>query len=88
MMLYVPDKQIARLSLLRDVLTPEHDILVALMLECEQLTVNYMKRAEEVDIRFGDTDSSVDYFLPFAFDQIAVDDKLTTPFCSYFERFK
>ena len=88
--MYVPSKLIPRLAELRDMLSPnrrpEHDVLLPLMLECDQLTVNYLRHSTDIEAL---TDvSHVDYVLPFPFDKVNSAPGATKQFCSYIEQFK
>ena len=88
--MYVPSKLILRLAELRNALSPDHnpqhDLLVPLMFECDQLTVNYLTHSVEITAL---TDASrVDYVIPFPFDKISSVVDATKQFCSYIEQFK
>jgi len=86
--MYVPSRLLARLAELRTALSksdqsPQYDLLVALMLECEQLTVNYFRHSIETAAW-----NSTDYVLPFLFDKVGSFAGVTKQFCSYIEQFK
>ena len=88
--MYVPSKLIPRLAKLRDALsanrTPEHDLLVSLMFECDQHTVNYLRHS--TDIKDVTDTSRVDYVLPFPFEKVNSAPDATKQLCSYIEQFK
>jgi len=88
--MYVPSRLIPQLAELRVALSPNHsphnDLLVALMFECDQLTVNYLRHSIDIDAL---TDPSrADYVLPFPFDKVSSVVDATKQFCSYIEQFK
>jgi len=88
--MYVPSRLIQHLAELREALSPDHnpqhDLLVLLMFECDQLTVNYLRHS--VDIEALTDVSRVDYVLPFPFDKINSVADATKLFCSFIEQFK
>jgi len=88
--MYVPSRLIPRLAELRAALSPDrspqHDLLVPLMFECDQLTVNYLHHS--VDIKALTGASPSDYVLPFPFDKIGSTVDPTKQFCLYIEQFK
>jgi len=88
--MYVPTRLIPQLAELRTALSPshnpQHDLLVHLMFECDQLTVNYLHHS--IDVKALTDPSNVDYVLPFSFDKINSVVDATKQFCSYIEQFK
>jgi len=88
--MYVPSKLIPQLAELRDALStdgsPQYDLLVPLMFECEQLTVNYLRHS--LEIKALNNASLADYVLPFPFDKVNSFADATKQFCSYIEQFK
>ena len=88
--MYLPSRLISQLVELRGALSPDHspqyDLLVALMFECDQLTVNYLRHS--IDIEDLTDASKADYVLPFPFDKVNSVVDATKQFCSYVEQFK
>ena len=88
--MYVPSRLIPRLVELRSALStdhsPQHDVLLPLMFECDQHTVNYLQYS--VDIEALSDVSRVDYVAPFPFDKVKSLVNATKQFCSYVEQFK
>jgi len=88
--MYVPLKLIPQLAELREVLSPdnspEHDLLMSLMFECSQLTVNYLRPSTELEALTNA--SRADYVLPFAFDKVNSIPDVTKQMCLYIEQFK
>lgn len=88
--MYVPSKLIPRLAELRAVLSPDrspdYDVLVPLMFECTQHTVNYLRHSTDIEDL---TDASrADYVLPFPFDKVKSLPDATKQMCAYIEQFK
>jgi len=94
--LYVPTRLVPRLSRLREVLSPEHDaqrdLLIPLMLECEQLTVNYLRHSIQADAFVAGGSATggqkPDYILAFPFGKLESNEAATKQFCAYIEQFK
>ena len=88
--MYVPSRLIPQLVELRSALSPvqspQYDLLVALMLECNQLTVNHLRHS--VNMEALTDGSKADYILPFPFDKINSEVNATKQFCAYIEQFK
>jgi hypothetical protein len=91
--LYMPLRLIPRLVRLREVLSPDddeqRDLLVPLMLECEQLTVNYLRHSFQIDALSRTNGAALaDYIVPFPFDKLAANEEATKQFCAYVEQFR
>ena len=87
LVMYVPSHLIDRLAELRAALSPsgsaQHDLLVSIMFECDQLTVNYLRHSVDVKAL-----NETDYVVPFAFEKVNSLVDVTKQFCSYIEQFK
>jgi hypothetical protein len=84
--IYLPSRLYTSLNDLRMVFfsnleTMRYDFMTVLLIECEQLTVEYLHYSEQLSEA-----SKVDYVYPFFFSKISVVDDLQKKFCEYFEQ--
>ena len=65
--------------------TVEFEFIAPLLMECDQLTVEYLQHSEDLAALSGS--AAVDYLYPFSFRHVNVDATVTKHYCDYFTRF-
>jgi len=90
--IYLPTRLFRSLSELRQIFlsnpeTVANDFMTVLLIECEQLTVEYLKLAGNAHPLSNDV-ANYDYSYPFTFRTVSHDESNRKAFCQYFEQFK